>query len=569
MTSLQPQAEQPRLRRAIYIHVSDLTSAYDIDHAKLEQELSRVRADREIASAKVPMEGEVEENLSSSPGSGPSAEIDSAFPQKRLQPPRGGYNLCVLVGKVQVVVDKKRVDGSRVRLAEVEVGDETGSVSLRARDEQIDILQEVSEREGAVVLRNCMLELYQGRHIRLAVTKWGKLNTYPDQVASTPPPPSKMNKDRNFSLIDLSLVASEMVIEQRESGNMLVRHVTPASKSAPTNRQNQQQQQPQQQQQQHQNRRMGRGDRRPLRSRNSNVNTPMHPVMHYSEGAIPNPIRFPGIHGFSGAYEPLDVQAYSFPHQQQESLTSTQQQQQLILHQQFEMQQRQLHQMYHDQQERHRQMISGSETSQLQQSMIQGSSARDYSVTTYAGGADHHPQILIPMSMAQAHSHMGSISSTTDHPDHYSGQDIGRTMMAVVPPRQERVEVHTKVQKPRKGPMHPASVTAQVADNRRSGSGVGSGMQDSPGRMNPQAATFAPSYMNPQYTPSIGHAAIPGHLTTYYDPSSVPQGSHSSNLRSSTQDKSYRQATGKATGNRAAVMDRKEIDKADKKSSNK
>ena len=92
-----------------------------------------------------------------------------------------------LVGKVNVVVDKLRVDRSRVRLAEVEIGDETGTVSLRARDEQIDILEEVSKKSGAVVLRNCTLELYQGKHIRLAVTKWGKLSPYPDNVASTPP----------------------------------------------------------------------------------------------------------------------------------------------------------------------------------------------------------------------------------------------------------------------------------------------------------------------------------------------------------------------------------------------
>ena len=88
------------------------------------------------------------------------------------------------------------------------VGDETGCVSLRARDEQIDILKEVSQRSGAVVLRNSTLELFQGRHIRLAVTKWGKLSLYPDQIPSTPAPPQKMNMDKNFSMIDLVRVAS-------------------------------------------------------------------------------------------------------------------------------------------------------------------------------------------------------------------------------------------------------------------------------------------------------------------------------------------------------------------------
>ena len=105
------------------------------------------------------------------------------------------------------------MDGSRVRLAEVEVGDETGVVSLRARDDQIDLLHDLSKKHGTVVLRNCTLELYQGKHVRLAVTKWGKMTCYPDQVASTPPPPSKINRDRNFSLIDLTVVASELVGE--------------------------------------------------------------------------------------------------------------------------------------------------------------------------------------------------------------------------------------------------------------------------------------------------------------------------------------------------------------------
>lgn len=84
-----------------------------------------------------------------------------------------------LVGKVELVVDKCRVDGSRVLVAEVEVGDETGSVSLRARDEQIDLLRQVSSDSGAIVLRNCTIELYQGKHLRLAVSKWGKMSVYP------------------------------------------------------------------------------------------------------------------------------------------------------------------------------------------------------------------------------------------------------------------------------------------------------------------------------------------------------------------------------------------------------
>lgn len=78
----QQQAPRPPLRRATYIHVSDLTSAYNIDHKKLEQELSRVKV----------------ENGESSPTEAsqlPDEASVTSIPQKRLQPPRAGFNLCV------------------------------------------------------------------------------------------------------------------------------------------------------------------------------------------------------------------------------------------------------------------------------------------------------------------------------------------------------------------------------------------------------------------------------------------------------------------------------------------
>lgn len=191
------QLSQQKLRRPVYIHVSDLTKAYNINHDKLERELLRVNMEREDPAAAAAEFGCLRLD-----------KIPTAL--RGLSQKRRGYNLCCLVGKVTVVTDKSQADGSRVRVADVEVGDETGTVSLRARDDQIDILQEVSEHSGAIVLQNCMLQLFQGRHIRLAVTNWGKLSTYPDQVtSSTPPLPSKINQERNFSLVDLRSVQND------------------------------------------------------------------------------------------------------------------------------------------------------------------------------------------------------------------------------------------------------------------------------------------------------------------------------------------------------------------------
>lgn len=81
----QTQGRVP-LRRAVYVHVSDLTSAYDIDHQKLEEELARVRQQQQ-------QEGRTEESTEVATS---NVDIDAnSYPQKRLQPPRGGYNLCV------------------------------------------------------------------------------------------------------------------------------------------------------------------------------------------------------------------------------------------------------------------------------------------------------------------------------------------------------------------------------------------------------------------------------------------------------------------------------------------
>lgn len=209
------------LRRAMYTTIERMTQPFAIDPEKLKEEMekvdSKVKTKGELFSSSKDQEDQTSLKESETDGSekGGSEEtsLDSKLPHKqpaKLIPPSGGFNLCLLVGKVNIVVDKLRVDRSRVRLAEVDVGDETGTVSLRARDDQIDLLQEISEKSGAVVLRNCTMELYQGKHLRLAITKWGKLSAYPDNVASTPNPPLKMNMQLNYSAVDLNLVVGDM-----------------------------------------------------------------------------------------------------------------------------------------------------------------------------------------------------------------------------------------------------------------------------------------------------------------------------------------------------------------------
>ena len=114
----QPTERQP-LRRATYVHVSDLISAYNIDHIQLEREIARVNSKRSnllrasgvgstssdtIASGKTELsftsEAIDDSTRESSSDGVPAPDEDvildgPVVPQKRLQAPRGGFNLCV------------------------------------------------------------------------------------------------------------------------------------------------------------------------------------------------------------------------------------------------------------------------------------------------------------------------------------------------------------------------------------------------------------------------------------------------------------------------------------------
>ena len=79
------------------------------------------------------------------------------------------------------------------RIAEVAVGDETGTVTLRARNGQVDFLlqglreaEEEEKKPFVVVVRNAGVAMYKG-YMRLIVNKWGKLSRYFPLRPSLPP----------------------------------------------------------------------------------------------------------------------------------------------------------------------------------------------------------------------------------------------------------------------------------------------------------------------------------------------------------------------------------------------
>eukprot|EP01027_Heterolobosea_sp_BB2_P006221 GEZU01009426.1.p1 GENE.GEZU01009426.1~~GEZU01009426.1.p1 ORF type:complete len:151 (+),score=19.70 GEZU01009426.1:270-722(+) len=119
-----------------------------------------------------------------------------------LKPGTSGHNLIVKVVSVDLVVNKPRVDGTSVTIAECLLGDETGCIIFTARNDQVSLL-----KPGlTLVIRNGKIDLWRG-FMRLVVDRWGKL------IPLTPdtPKPSEIdglstefeaNMSINFSTVE-------------------------------------------------------------------------------------------------------------------------------------------------------------------------------------------------------------------------------------------------------------------------------------------------------------------------------------------------------------------------------
>jgi len=565
------------LRRAVYVRVADLVRSFDIDADKLRTEMAKLDdADHddispEQAKSSADQDGEdpavnvstnekdereIEEDVATvaerslagmslgdatklPPG---EAQCPQKSFQQRLLPPSGGYNLCLLVGKVNVVVDKLRVDRSRVRLAEVEVGDETGTVSLRARDDQIDALEEISKRSGAVVLRNCIMELYQGKHLRLAVTKWGKLSSYPDQVASTPQPPLQINKELKYSAVDLNLVVGEVKSRSLEDSSSISsgrNRIAPASVEG-------------------QSRDVGLDEvsrapggtprqRRRGRDRKQQFRQGAQGMPGHGPAYLPHPGMVPGVGSFPPVYPPgtsvADIGPYGYHvpphlrdhagegqrHHQHHGISHQHrdhhQKQQHLLLQQYELQQRHLEQMqlFQQQQERQRRMFeshgqqlshhpsspaafmpnilrAGSIESSSSQVMMpgMGSAAGSAGVRDYHHSSSQHATV----PLHQRGSSRGESYTASDYRIGHHGSRVPPSRGFGMSPYEEQFPQIEPSQQRRTGSHHEQQNMPHTYPRMDT-------PPASPGRMNPQAATFAPSHGESQAPLHLSHQQVP------------------------------------------------------------
>jgi replication factor A1 len=113
-----------------------------------------------------------------------------------LRPGTSGHNLKVKVVSSKPVVNRSKGDGTKVRVNECVVGDDTGVVVFTAKNDQVDKLTQGK----TLTLRNAKIEMYRGC-IRLIVDKWGLVEEETDGVEIQP------KEDNNLSEVEYELIS--------------------------------------------------------------------------------------------------------------------------------------------------------------------------------------------------------------------------------------------------------------------------------------------------------------------------------------------------------------------------
>ena len=115
-----------------------------------------------------------------------------------LRPGTTGLNVVVNVLDAKEVMNKKRPDGSSVRIVECTVGDASGVILFSAKNKQ----QVETMKVGKMVrVQNGKIDMIRGT-MRLTVDQWGLLKEETEGDSVEP------NGDNNLSLVEYELVAS-------------------------------------------------------------------------------------------------------------------------------------------------------------------------------------------------------------------------------------------------------------------------------------------------------------------------------------------------------------------------
>lgn len=89
-----------------------------------------------------------------------------------LDPDSKGINLIGKVIEVKVILERKKIDGSHIKIGEALIADATGCILITARNEQLNVLNPGSW----VTVRNGKIDMFSNR-MRLVVDRWGLIES--------------------------------------------------------------------------------------------------------------------------------------------------------------------------------------------------------------------------------------------------------------------------------------------------------------------------------------------------------------------------------------------------------
>ena len=116
-----------------------------------------------------------------------------------LSPASIGFNLIVKVGKIEPIMNRLNLDGTRLKISEALIGDKSASIILSLRNDQIDMVKE----GNCLILRNAKIDMVNNGYMRVAIDRWGLIEEVEDkqEVIIT-----QVNAQKNLSDVEYELV---------------------------------------------------------------------------------------------------------------------------------------------------------------------------------------------------------------------------------------------------------------------------------------------------------------------------------------------------------------------------
>jgi len=119
---------------------------------------------------------------------------------ENLMPASVGFNVIVKVKSIKLIRDRLNLDGTRLKIAEAVVGDQTGCIILSLRNDQIEMVKE----NDVLILRNGKIDMVNNGFMRIAIDRWGVIEKVePAQFTQD------VNSTNNLSEVEYELVKDE------------------------------------------------------------------------------------------------------------------------------------------------------------------------------------------------------------------------------------------------------------------------------------------------------------------------------------------------------------------------